>query len=386
MLFFFCCKQKTQFDINLAVFEQEKIKKTEIIKFDNTEYIDSCQFIQLETTEKSLFGEITQLETFEEKFYIYDRQTKKIKVFDHTGKFLNDIGKLGQGPGEYINISFFFLNPKEKKIGLYDPSKSAIHEYTLIGNFLRTVKLPNNQDLSCVRKSVFIDDFIFCYSCINDGENYTYIILSSNNYLVVKTFCPYPVKPLNPMYAIVMNHPFSFVDGKFHYLSLFSDTIFAYVNEEAIPYLFVETGKPNISSTSLKERELDFVDNPLQTCVEVWRDDKYSPGFTELGETDRFIIIRYNFNNSFYFLDKMKNSGFHVENSFLPNLGTPSAIEGNKIIRIWNPFDISTYKEFINNEKGELPKQLDDLLRDYDPDNDNPVLVVYYMKNNLDER
>ena len=379
-LIFAGCKEKSRPTANLAIFSHDRIKEIEKIEFDNKEFLDSCEFVRLETSDESLFGEITQLETFDGKFYIYDRQTMKIKVFDSAGRFLYDIGKKGQGPGEYVYINFFFLNPKEKKIGLYDPGKGAVHEYTLDGTFLRTINPPRDQDLSCISKAVYIDDYIYCFARINEENNYSYTILSSKYYSVKERFDPYPVKPQNPMYAKVMNHPYSVVDGEFHYTSLFSDTIYTFENGKETPHLYVETGKPNISPDYLKNRELEVVDDPVTVCVEVWRDNRYSPGFTELGETHRFILTKFNFNSSYYLLDKKTNEGFHVENSFLPDLGTPSAMEGNKIVRIWSAWEISSYREMITNNKKEYPVSLDSLMKAYDPDYENPVLVVYYMK------
>jgi hypothetical protein len=69
-----------------------------------------------------------------------------------------------------------------------------------------------------------------------------------------------------------------------------------------------------------------------------------------------------------------------VGSSILPDLGPPSAVEGNKIIRIWNPADISSYQDKIINEKKNYPRQIDPLMKNYDPDNDNPILIIYYLK------
>jgi hypothetical protein len=102
------CREKPRSNLDLAIFNRGRIKEIEKIAFDNRKFIDSCEFVRLETSDESLFGEITQLETFDGKFYIFDRQTMKLKVFGHTGNFLYNIGKLGQGPGEYSAIGFFF--------------------------------------------------------------------------------------------------------------------------------------------------------------------------------------------------------------------------------------------------------------------------------------
>ena len=123
-----------------------------------------------------------------------------------------------------------------------------------------------------------------------------------------------------------------------------------------------------------------FVESPISSYLEVLRDSRYSPGFTELGETNRFIIGKAHLNNDFFILDKKKKEGFHVADSSLPDLGSPLAMEGNKMIRVWNPADISRYQDMMEEEKRAWPKQIESLIKNYDPDYENPVLIVYYMK------
>jgi len=105
---FTSCKESTQRNVNtdLIVFKRDQIKEIERISFDNTEFIDSCVFVPLETTELSLIGQITLLETFEGRYYIYDRQTKKLKVFGPTGDFLFDIGRR-KWPGRISRYKYF---------------------------------------------------------------------------------------------------------------------------------------------------------------------------------------------------------------------------------------------------------------------------------------
>jgi len=99
-----------------------------------------------------------------------------------------------------------------------------------------------------------------------------------------------------------------------------------------------------------------------------------------LGETNRFIIGKAHLNNDFFILDKKKKEGFHVADSSLPDLGSPLAMEGNKMIRVWNPADISSYRDMMEEERKSYPKQIESLIKNYDPDYENPVLIVYYMK------
>lgn len=60
------------------------------------------QYIPLETTDSSLIGYIDKLLYRNNKYYIFDKEEKKIFVFDNNGKSIQIIRQTGQGPGEYL--------------------------------------------------------------------------------------------------------------------------------------------------------------------------------------------------------------------------------------------------------------------------------------------
>ena len=382
-----CVEEKTQSDFDFIVFGRNQIKEIDRIAFNNGDFIDSCVFVPLETSEPGLIGEITQLDFFEDKYYIYDKQAIQLKVFNHLGNFLYDIGKRGQGSGEYLSINVFVINTKERKICLFDPMKKAVHEYSLEGKFLRSIA-HQNPECSFFKKAVYAGDDIYCYSSINWGYNTTFSVLSSKDYSLKERFCPYPVKPNQQMSVEVMVYPFSLVDGKFHYVSLFSDTIYSYEKGRKTPYLLIETGIPNIPLSYLKDRNIE--NDPSKAYYEVWRDRKYSSGFTELGETDRFILSAFILGESdengvvvkrpFYFLDKQTNTGFHVRTSVIPDLWMPHLVRDNKLMQVWNQNDIEAYMNNIKEEDVECSEIVKTLLKGYDPEYHNPIIIVYYMK------
>ena len=375
---FTSCKESTQRNVNtdLIIFKRDQIKEIERISFDNTEFIDSCVFVPLETTELSLIGQITLLETFEGRYYIYDRQTKKLKVFGPTGDFLFDIGRKGNGPGEYLGINTLMINPKEKKICLFEAMKMAVIEYNLEGKYLQTKEHYQAYYVDMM-KAVYAGDVIYCFSSVEWSDNFAYSIISSNDYSVKKRFSPYPIKPIENEGFIAMHHPFSLLNDEFHYTSLFTDTIFKYENGMEIPYLLIETGKQNIPPSYLKNREL--INKPMKAYLEVMNDTKYSEGFTELGETERFLLTNF-LSGSYYFLDKKENKGYYVKDYRTPDLGMPQLVEGNKLIKVWDQDAIEIYQGYIKEGKLKCPDSIKELIDNYDPSYHNPVLVVYYMK------
>ncbi|MDR3095059.1 MAG: 6-bladed beta-propeller, partial [Bacteroidales bacterium] len=65
-----------------------------------SEIASDVTYIPLETSPECLIGRIDKIISFDDKYYILDRQTESILVFDSTGKYLFKIAQIGNGPGE----------------------------------------------------------------------------------------------------------------------------------------------------------------------------------------------------------------------------------------------------------------------------------------------
>ncbi len=121
------------------------IKKYNILKY--SDLFDSIRLVKLETSDQCLIGNINRIVNYKNKFYILDRQiAKALFVFNDCGKFCGRIGKIGKGPGEYINPDYFHIDPISEEILIYDRFKNEIISYNINGNFKNTQKLKNRID------------------------------------------------------------------------------------------------------------------------------------------------------------------------------------------------------------------------------------------------
>lgn len=97
-LFFFSCKDKDNAVIDCPVLNID-------VPSDNSPSMGEILYIPLETNEKCLIGNVDKIIYRTDRFYIFDRGSKAVFVFNEKGKFLYDIQKVGTGPGEYIDPS-----------------------------------------------------------------------------------------------------------------------------------------------------------------------------------------------------------------------------------------------------------------------------------------
>jgi hypothetical protein len=96
--------------------------------------------IILETVENCLISDISNLQVFEDHFYILDAiQAMALLVFDRDGRFVRKIGNLGRGPGEYSDISDFTIDAENKHIYILD--RLRVHKYHITGAYINTIEI-----------------------------------------------------------------------------------------------------------------------------------------------------------------------------------------------------------------------------------------------------
>lgn len=116
-VFFLSCTRHDQMvDVRTVALDEKS-------DFDINDVI-SCKFIPLETRDDCLIGSVR-------KIIIVDSEGDKLLVFDLSGKFIAQIGRKGNGPGEYRSICNFHINKEKQIITISDGGQSRIIQYQL---------------------------------------------------------------------------------------------------------------------------------------------------------------------------------------------------------------------------------------------------------------
>lgn len=111
--------------------------------FVMSDIISTMSYIPLETREESLIGFIDKITIADDKFVLSDRK-KGIKVFLNEGAFSHDIGGIGKGPGEYIQVRSLSWDHKSKEVVVYNVGNANLQFYSPNGHFKRSFKVPHN--------------------------------------------------------------------------------------------------------------------------------------------------------------------------------------------------------------------------------------------------
>jgi len=153
-LVFFCIAYSCNSGSDLQAKQdaQNQLSEREFYDFDIRNHLDKpgelllssiaseIRYIPLETTPACLLSRCRSVEIFNNNMYILD--TKALYQFDMDGSFIRQIGKIGNGPGEYGSVLWFNFIDSTNEIVLYSYPTGRINVYDAEpGEFKRSFKL-----------------------------------------------------------------------------------------------------------------------------------------------------------------------------------------------------------------------------------------------------
>ena len=117
------------------------LDETNVGKAALSDFFSDYEFVFLETSKESLMGgHVQKLIVLEDRLLMMDRSAlgeRRVMSFDrNTGRFLGQIGKTGNGPGEYSFLVDFCVDKTDKTVHLYCGNKNAVLVYGLDGSFM----------------------------------------------------------------------------------------------------------------------------------------------------------------------------------------------------------------------------------------------------------
>lgn len=160
-------------------------------------FVDSIEYIPLETTDECLVGEVTDLALAGNHLFVFDAKQQEVWSFDRSGKYVGRIGRQGEGPGEYVAIDQFEYDRRDSLLAVLTFEEGpCVQYYSLDGAYAKTVPLGMRADdfklckngafiLSCAGKD---DPSAGIYYADASGGKVRPLVTRNPDHLVYTTF------------------------------------------------------------------------------------------------------------------------------------------------------------------------------------------------------
>lgn len=134
-----------------------------------TDFGEKITYVPLETLDESLvkLGSSSHMVVTNEYIFVGETGAPLLCFDRSTGKFLRNIGRVGQGPGEYSGSIDMEVDTEAKRI-YFRASPTQYHCYDFEGKFLNTITLPE-------------DNFMMGGHHFSDNKAYAYCNLMKEN-------------------------------------------------------------------------------------------------------------------------------------------------------------------------------------------------------------
>lgn len=367
-LFVSCFESKKK--ENMISIDANRIKA---IKFD--ELFNNIKIYPLLTSDSSLISQIQKVIYWNDELYILDRKQKAILIFDLKGKFHRKLRKIGRGPGEYLDIADFTLNPYNSNIEFVDGQNLFV--YDNIGYFINKVKITNEKLKAVNEIEIISNDIIFFLMHDSYSQSAFY---SVKNKEIIKTQEIYPQ-------WLKEKIPFTVYDKLYRngneiiYVEGFSNKVYN-INENGINLKY---------EWNFGRYNFEYEKSPLSKMIKTATSEDIMNNHKPFVE-NYITLFRHNIENNKYILTDFLFKGIPAsllynknnENYLLFN-GAFSELLFNSIVEFFEDEKLSIFIE--PKTLKELPKDWFSVTNQEIIDkisiSDNPVILTLSFKNNL---
>lgn len=378
---FFSCSDKIYSDTKKISFVEASKDYSLASAFRN------IHIVQLETNDSCIISEIKRILIVKDNVYILTKDSEIFCFNKSNGRFIRQIGNIGEGPGEFFEAKDIFYNEKENFISVIDPLKNVCLTYSADGKYIKTESL--NTSLSWMNNAEFTSDgYLMLSEQLTGGypsNDYAYTIIGSDGKIIkMDEFAPVKVKDYSVAFA---SHPMTKCEEGMRFFKFLNDTIFTMSDGEVTPYCILDFGK-KILSKDVVAKAGSFSDKLL---LELSHTNGYFAGLDKIYETKNFLIFIPKFYPlyGYYWYDKKKKQGIHISSSVEVGLEMKWMLQGRSIIKIvgtdsnnvicsFQQEDIDIVKDVLSEDKSLKPynEELKTFFEKVDSEG-NPCLIFY---------
>jgi hypothetical protein len=359
------------------------LKKGEKQPLEN--FYDSISFVRLETRVDNLIGKISQIVFADNLIIVVDKwNSKSICVFDRNGRFRNKIGRIGNGPGEYISIENVSLVPGKKQLAVFDGQTSRVHYFIYTGEYIGSERnqfgAGHMEFLPSGNKAFNINSFGLGNAVLKEYRNGTLLVTDTAGRVMYGAGRSFYNE--NKFVSVMLNSLWSF-GGEVYHSPNFSNTIY-HVGDSCLTVAYqlnIKGSLPPISDNTVDEiKEKVKNKKPFFNGELIILKDLVCINIFVLAPVGNPLVIYSKAAKKAYYTTGGGNHPFH---DFIWNISPQARYGDNTLVFDIPSFVINNRREAFNAVKDANHRKILDELYDGLTEDDNPVLFFCKMNTNL---
>lgn len=364
--------------------------------------IKSIKYIQLETSEECMIGEVSEVKVQDDYLIILD-VLKKVYLFEKsTGRFIRQIGSIGQGAGEYVSVNTISLSPDKDGIYIFDNARGYLCFYSWSGECISQKNLSNSllyqevgrltvlPEQNIVVNTVMMPVRMSANSVLEDYNQF-HIDLDVDS--IVKMDIPISVYRDEKYFSSYMVNPNSLYEDQFSVLKLACDTIFIYdyaESKQIVPRYKIQL--PDSYKYPTPDLLIGKEQLPESTLI-LLNGSGYFSTFTHMYENSNMIYLRCaNLMEGHALVNKNTGQGMLIPRIWNGDISIDASCErvlrgegifeikgayGDEFISVLDTDYMSCIQSVCNEKQDiELPSDLKTVLENATEDS-NPCIVIY---------
>ena len=201
-------------------------------------FLEATSYIQLAA--EPLLTSIQEVQIKNEKIYVHDRLSRII-CYDMQGNVIYIIDAKGAGPGEYTNVNAFVVNEQNRELVIFDNFRQSLLYYDADnGAYIKMQKLekPDPTAMASLR-GVYYYDNRYHNNYANDTTLYYSLLISKDGTRMGQRYFPH--NEAESSYHFTPGQPFSYNDSVLYYCKAFDSVVYE-LSPEGLKARFLQLG------------------------------------------------------------------------------------------------------------------------------------------------
>ena len=366
-LFLYACSSSVQNvttvkldDAQIVVLDEAKVTEKKTVKL--SDLVEDFQVVRFDNKDEAFFKAFWMY--FSDNYICIRQSGNPIKLFDKSGRYLGNVGNIGQGPGEYNHIYDILLDEKGQSIYVTPIVSDNVLHYDLTGKYIDKLRFGEKINKGRIFLSPDASTLSLVHLCFRDaGDKFTGANVQLQN-------------PDSVQYVYVEEIASNMKNQEGIRVG-FNDEIWSYRNSADFPFMMTHTDTLYHYNSQT---------NKIQAAFTMSMDpDKKGDSFfifnewphhyfvTIVGEGGRNILV-----------DKEQPVGYEVEfvNDFMGNLEFYPQTQDGYFFQNWEPAELREALEEAL-ASGDCPDDQKEKLKAFMQtlhDNDNNLLFLGKLK------